>query len=368
MIAFVTGAVGSALVLWSTFRTNEVKAKFDSIPNSIGQVLPALATAGVVVDANDKVLQATKTANSLGLIQGSAIAHIKIRDLVQKARATKKSKPRSKEFSLDTGIGDASIWVSAKALHLGEGFVLILIEDRSEQQSLEETRRDFIANISHELKTPIGAIGLLAEALQSASQDPAQVKKFAKSLELESARLNQLVQDIIQLSRVQSSEVATTANQVDVRAVVTESVARNQVLANRRKVELKVRVTEGLEVFGDAEMLTTATKNLIENAINYSQQGSSVSVMAKATNGAVEIAVKDKGVGIAPQELDRVFERFYRVDQSRSRTTGGTGIGLSLVKNIAAKHLGEVSVKSRIGKGSTFYLRLPIAAKQVSGK
>jgi two-component system sensor histidine kinase SenX3 len=152
------------------------------------------------------------------------------------------------------------------------------------------------------------------------------------------------------------------------RAVVAESVARNQVLANRRKVELKVRVTEGLEVFGDAEMLTTATKNLIENAINYSEPGSSVRVMAKATNGAAEISVKDSGVGIAPQELDRVFERFYRVDQSRSRTTGGTGLGLSLVKNIAAKHLGEVSVKSKVGKGSTFYLRLPIATKQVSGK
>jgi two-component system sensor histidine kinase SenX3 len=222
-----------------------------------------------------------------------------------------------------------------------------------------------VANISHELKTPIGAMSLLAEAIQSAAEDPKQVRKFAKSLETESTRLAQLVQDIIQLSRVQSAEVASSAAEVELATVVAEAADRNRVLANKKKIQLKISSSDGIRVFGDKELLTTAAKNLIENAISYSDTESPVSVSLRKKNGVAEIAIKDKGAGIAPEDLDRIFERFYRVDQSRSRETGGTGLGLSLVKNITQKHLGEVQVKSKVGVGSTFTIRIPLATAPI---
>jgi two-component system sensor histidine kinase SenX3 len=208
-------------------------------------------------------------------------------------------------------------------------------------------------------------MSLLAEAIQSAADDPKQVRKFAKNLETESARLTHLVQDIIQLSRVQSADVAGSTQEVDLSLVVAEAVDRNRVQANKKKIQVKVSTSDKLRVFGDLELLTTAVKNLIENAISYSDNDTSVSVTLRKKNGVAEIAVKDKGAGIAPEDLERIFERFYRIDQSRSRATGGTGLGLSLVKNITQKHLGEIQVKSKVGSGSTFTLRLPLATAPI---
>jgi two-component system, OmpR family, sensor histidine kinase SenX3 len=164
---------------------------------------------------------------------------------------------------------------------------------------------------------------------------------------------------------VQSAEVSGTAAEVDLQLVVAEAVDRNRVLANKKKIQLKVSTADGIRVFGDQELLTTAAKNLLENAISYSDTESPVSITLRKKSGVAEIAIKDKGAGIAPEDLDRIFERFYRVDQSRSRATGGTGLGLSLVKNIAQKHLGEVQVKSKVGAGSTFTIRIPLATAPI---
>lgn len=362
-LAFATGVGATAMILLSSFKANEAQKKASVIPDGITGALHALATAGLVLDLDNKVIRATRSAFALGLVREQTLVHPKLSALVDKARKTKKaSKARAKDFALASELGDSTIWVNSRAVHLGEGYVLLLVEDRTESHNLEETRRDFVANISHELKTPIGAISLLAEAIQSATDDPNQVKKFAKNLELESARLTQLVQDIIQLSRVQSTEVIGSTTEVDLSEVIAESVDRNRVMANKKKIDLKVSGPEGVRVFGDRELLTTAVKNLIENAVAYSDSDRPVTISISRRKGIAEIDIKDKGEGISQEDLDRIFERFYRVDQSRSRQTGGTGLGLSLVKNIAQKHLGEVQVKSKLGVGSTFTLRLPMAA------
>jgi two-component system sensor histidine kinase SenX3 len=362
ILAFLTGSFATGLIVWSTTKAQVAQQEAQVVPDGITGALHALATAGLVLDDANKIVRATRSSFALGLVKDQFLVHPKLLSLVEKARKVKKSsKARSKDFALASEIGDATLWVNARAVHLGEGFVLLLVDDKTESHNLEETRRDFVANISHELKTPIGAISLLAEAIQSASSDPKQVQKFAKNLELESARLAKLVQDIIQLSKVQSAEVAGSTKEVDLASVILDAVDRNRVQAKKKQIQLKISTTDGVMVFGDAELLTTAVKNLIDNAISYSDTDTQVSVGLKTKGGVAEISVKDKGAGIAEEDRDRIFERFYRVDQSRSRATGGTGLGLSLVKNIAQKHLGEVIVKSKVNQGSTFTLRLPLA-------
>jgi two-component system sensor histidine kinase SenX3 len=363
ILAFATGAIASGLIIWTSLKANEAKKSAQVIPDAITSALHALATAGLVLDPDNKIVKATRSAFALGLVRGQVLVHPKLISLVDKARKGKKvSKAKSKDFALASELGDSTLWVNARAVQLGDGYVLLLVEDRTETHNLEETRRDFVANISHELKTPIGAISLLAEAIQSAADDPAQIKKFAKSLETESVRLTELVQDIIQLSRVQSADVAGSTKEVELSLVVDEAVDRNRVMANKKKIAIETSKKDSVKVFGDSELLTTAIKNLIENAIVYSDSEAPVIVKLRSKSGVAEISVKDSGAGISPEEQDRIFERFYRVDQSRSRATGGTGLGLSLVKNIAQKHLGEVKVKSKLGAGSTFTIRLPISS------
>ena len=366
LLAFVTGSIATGLILWSSLKAQEAQKKAQVIPDGITGALHALATAGLVLDVDNKIVRATRSAFALGLVRDQVLVHPKLVALVDKARKAKKSsKARAKDFALASELGDATIWVNSRAVHLGEGYVLLLVEDRTESHNLEETRRDFVANISHELKTPIGAMSLLAEAIQSAADDPKQVRKFAKNLETESARLTQLVQDIIQLSHVQAKEVAGLTKIVDLNEVVSEAVDRNQVLAGNKSIEFDVRLADRAKVFGDDELLKAAVKNLIENAVIYSDEKTAVSITVRKRKGIAEIAVSDKGPGISAEDQERIFERFYRVDPSRSRLTGGTGLGLSIVKHIAQKHLGEVQIKSRLGQGSTFTIRLPLAAKSI---
>jgi two-component system sensor histidine kinase SenX3 len=245
---------------------------------------------------------------------------------------------------------------------------LLLVDDRTEAHRLDETRRDFIANVSHELKTPIGAISLLAEALQDASDNPEMVKKFSKDLYRESKRLGSLVKDIIQLSRLQAAEITGNAKLVELHEVVNEAVDLNRHAAERRNVRVAMDAPEGVFVVGDQGMLVTAVRNLVENAITYSDDNSQVGVGLTVNNGIAEIAVIDSGVGIPAAEQDRIFERFYRVDPSRSRQTGGTGLGLSIVKHVAHNHRGEISLFSKPGVGSTFTLRIPVAGAAAVGK
>jgi two-component system sensor histidine kinase SenX3 len=239
--------------------------------------------------------------------------------------------------------------------------VVLVVEDRGSDIRLDKTRRDFIENISHELKTPIGAIALLSEAIQEAGDDRAAVAKFAASLNKESSRLTFLVQDIIKLSRLQSEEAIADAELVDLNEVIAEAMDRNEQLAAKRKIRLVSEQSPPLEVFGNKEMLVTAVKNLVENAITYSDAGTNVGIGCSAKESIAEVSVTDSGSGISPEHQERIFERFYRADPSRSRETGGTGLGLSIVKHVAKIHRGEVKLFSQVGVGSTFTLRVPLA-------
>jgi two-component system sensor histidine kinase SenX3 len=262
---------------------------------------------------------------------------------------------------LSVGLQQEKISVSAKASLVASDYIVLVLEDRTRDLRLDKTRRDFIENISHELKTPIGAIALLSEAIGQAGDNPATIEKFAKNLTKESTRLTLLVQDIIELSRLQSEEVLAEAELVDLGAVVAEAVDRNEQFAANRNVKLIFKQHEGLEVFGNKEMLVASVKNLIENAITYSDSGSPVGIGYGSKDSLAEIAITDSGDGISPENQERVFERFFRVDPSRSRETGGTGLGLSIVKHVAKIHRGDVKLFSQLGVGSTFTLRIPLA-------
>jgi two-component system, OmpR family, sensor histidine kinase SenX3 len=335
-----------------------------AIPEGAVEILDLLASAGVILNGSNTVVRATNGALALGLVQNRLLIHSALTGLVELARGTGKNE--SIDAELNTGLRGETIWVHARAARMENNNVMLLVEDRTEAKRLEETRRDFVANISHELKTPIGAIGLLAEALQGATDDPAMVTRFAGNLYRESRRLGSLVQEIIQLSRLQSAESTKLSELVDLEGIVHESVERNQVIAEAKQITIEVEAPAGIVVYGDHEMLTIAVKNLIENAILYSDAGSSVGVGLRAIDGIAEIAVTDHGVGIAPEDQDRIFERFYRVDPSRSRETGGTGLGLAIVKHVAMNHRGEIKLFSQVGLGSTFTLRLPLADTEIN--
>ncbi|HKS48385.1 MAG TPA: ATP-binding protein [Amycolatopsis sp.] len=242
---------------------------------------------------------------------------------------------------------------------LGDGFTVVEAVDHSEATRLEAVRRDFVANVSHELKTPVGAIALLTEAVLDAADDVDEVRRFGSKILHESTRLGTLVTELIALSRLQGAERLPDLNVVDVDAVVRESLGRTRLSAESADINVTTDNPSGLLVEGDRTLLVTALSNLLENAIAYSPAHSPVSISRRLNGGMVEIAVTDRGIGIAEDEQHRVFERFYRADKARSRATGGTGLGLAIVKHVAANHGGEVKLWSRPGIGSTFTLRIP---------
>ncbi len=245
---------------------------------------------------------------------------------------------------------------------LGDGFTVVDAGDESDAVRLEATRRDFVANVSHELKTPVGAVALLAEAVLDAADDPQAVHRFGSQILSESTRLGALVTELIALSRLEGAERHPALEAVEVDDVVADALARCRLAAESADIRITVDEPSGLQVDGDATLLVSALSNLVDNAVAYSSPGSPVSVSRRLVEGHVEIAVTDRGLGIALDHQERVFERFFRVDQARSRATGGTGLGLAIVKHVAANHGGDVRLWSRPGTGSTFTLRLPASA------
>lgn len=338
-----------------------VQVASPTVPDGVDQVLDALESAGVVLDPSNNVIKASPGALSIGLVWNGALVHPHLVELVDRVRRT--GDPVTEECELARGpFGDANINLSVRVARLGSRYVLLLAEDRTESFRLDTVRRDFVANISHELKTPIGAVGLLAEALDGASDDPEQVRRFAHRLTQEAHRLARITQDIIELSRLQATDAIGNAERISARSVVSAAIDQNRVAAETRGIELAVRGDKSVEVIGNEPLLVTAVHNLISNAIQYSPDDSRIGVGVRVIDGVVEIAVTDQGEGIPEDDLDRVFERFFRVDQARSRNTGGTGLGLAIVKHAVQNHGGEVRVWSQPGRGSTFTIRLPEAS------
>jgi two-component system sensor histidine kinase SenX3 len=238
-------------------------------------------------------------------------------------------------------------------------FAVVFVDDQSEHARMEATRRDFVANVSHELKTPVGAMGVLAEALQASTDDPVTVGRFAEMMITESNRLANMVGELIELSRLQGAEPLPDLESVDVDSVVGEALSRYKVAADNADIAITTDAPTGYRVLGDQPLLVTAIANLVSNAIAYSPKGSPVSISRRRRGDNIEIAVTDRGIGIERDDQERVFERFFRVDTARSRATGGTGLGLAIVKHVAANHNGSIRLWSQPGTGSTFTLSIP---------
>ncbi len=322
------------------------------------EVLEALGTPAVVVDETNVMVQATSAAEEFGLQSDRTLIELELLALVDLARTTKTS--QSVEGAINVGGRASKVWVLATAAPIGSGSVILTLEDRTEARRLEETRRDFVANISHELKTPIGAIGLLAETLQGATDDPEAVLKFASSLQREASRLGHIVQEIIELSRLQAATEVKNSADYRLADLIADALERVKTLAEVKKMRLVSDLDESILIEINYEQVATAVTNLFENAINYSDPGGQIGISLKRVDNFAEIVVTDSGVGIALEDQSRIFERFYRVDPSRSRETGGTGLGLAIVKHIALNHGGDISVFSKPGLGSTFTLTLPL--------
>lgn len=244
--------------------------------------------------------------------------------------------------------------------HLG---AVVVVDDVSERRQLEAVRRDFVANVSHELRTPVGALALLGEAL-SGESDPVVVSRLARRITAEADRAARMIEDLLDLSRIEGGD-PVRQQKVSVQMVVAAAMERSRPVAGLRGVQLDSSAhVGGVWLMGDEAQLVSAVANLVDNAVKYSDAGSSVRVRARLVDGCVDISVRDRGIGIPTKDLQRIFERFYRVDRARSRDTGGTGLGLSIVRHVATNHGGDVFVESVEGEGSTFTLRLPVISGQ----
>jgi two-component system sensor histidine kinase SenX3 len=367
LIGVIAGLVGLALGTFGVlaFRVSEQQRHLVDVdddeltlPPGAAEVLAVVGRAFVVVDAVDGVVRASPAAYAYGLVRGHTVVHKQLLDMTAGVR--RDGVILEKRLELPRGpLGQGTIIVQVRAAMLGEEYILLLADDRTEITRTEEIRNDFVANVSHELKTPVGAISLLAEALESSADDEEAVRRFAKRMHKESGRLAALVQDIIELSRLQGASVSQEGTAVDINAVISEAVDRSQLPAESKNIQIVVGDRVEAKVFGDRDLLVTALRNLIDNAIRYSPENTKVGVGVRSKEGLIAVSVTDQGEGMSLEDQERVFERFYRVDAARSRHTGGTGLGLSIVKHVASNHGGEVTLWSRPGQGSTFTLRLP---------
>lgn len=335
------------------------------LPSGVSDVLAVLRSIAIVLDSSDAVVNNSASAVSYGLVRHGELVHAELRQLARQVR--RDGEIREVELELTRGFGTTTNTVmTARVAPLGAPHILILAEDHTHARRVEEVRRDFVANVSHELKTPVGGIALLAEAVLDARDDPEAVSRFAARIQVESTRLTRLVKEIVDLSRLQVADTLHEPELVQIPQVVAEAVDRVRVAAEARQITLEAVADERAAVFGDTELLATAVANLVSNAVNYSETGTRVAVSARRVGDTVEITVSDQGQGIPATEQSRIFERFYRVDAARSRATGGTGLGLAIVKHVCATHGGDVSVWSEEGHGSTFTMRLPAASDRAA--
>jgi two-component system sensor histidine kinase SenX3 len=372
LLVGLAGVIGVVVGAWATlaFRVSErqqsigaVRVAAPALPPGVADVLAVLGSSGVVLDAADVVVKASPAAYSLGLVRDDRLVSDELLELVRQVR--RHGEIREAELELRRALGGSTLLVGARVAPLGATLTLLLVEDRTEARRVDDVRRDFVANVSHELKTPVGGLALLAEALVEAADDPEAVRRFAGRMLREADRLTRLVQDVIELSRLQGHDPLQEPTLVSVDDVVGEAIDRSRLTAETRSIALVTGGELGMKVLGDARQLVTALGNLIDNAVRYGPEGSRVAIAVRrveeARGAIAEISVTDEGPGIAKAERQRIFERFYRVDAARSRDTGGTGLGLSIVKHVAAGHGGEATVWSDRGTGSTFTLRLPAA-------
>ncbi|MEV8442559.1 ATP-binding protein [Actinosynnema sp. NPDC051121] len=341
----------------ATARARETRPKGLTVADLMAAVVHSSPDGIAVLNGFGDVVLHNARAEELGVVRNNRVDD-------RARRAAEMARGNGGVVSVDLSSLEVIKGRQPQAVHatvkvLTESFVVVDATDESESVRLEATRRDFVANVSHELKTPVGALALLAEAVLDAADDQEEVRRFSAKIMQEATRLGTLVTELIALSRLQGAEKLPELSRVEVDVVIDEAMGRSRLAAESAGIEIATDEPSGLEVEGDRTLLVTALSNLLDNAVAYSPPGSPVSVSRKLVDGFVEIAVTDRGIGIAEDQQIRVFERFYRVDKARSRATGGTGLGLAIVKHVANNHGGEVKLWSLPGTGSTFTLRIP---------
>ncbi|WP_199199243.1 cell wall metabolism sensor histidine kinase WalK [Amycolatopsis sp. CA-128772] len=354
--ALVAGAVAGYFLARLRTRREEARPPGPTVAELLERLVRSSTNGIVVLNRFGDMVLHNPRAYELGLVKVNQ-ADPRARKAAEQVAET--DEPLEIDLSPLEARGRQPEAVLGQVRPLGDGFTVVEAVDHSEAIRLEAVRRDFVANVSHELKTPVGAIALLTEAVLDAAEDVEEVRRFGGKILRESTRLGQLVTELIALSRLQGAERLPDLNVVEVDAVVRESLGRTTLSAESADISITTDVASGLLIEGDRTLLVTALSNLLENAVAYSPAGSPVSISRRLADGMVEIAVTDRGIGIAEDEQQRVFERFYRADKARSRATGGTGLGLAIVKHVAANHGGSVGLWSRPGTGSTFTLRIP---------
>ena len=348
-----------------------IKRKSDTAEYfSPNEVSPAMAkllgnidAEAIIVGQGDAIIYISENVNNFNLMRENRIQNESLQHLVRAVRRSGNIQEATMELPrgpLGTGTHDLLVRVIPLE---SDGLICVLIFDDSEMRRLDSIRRDFVANISHELKTPIGALSILSEAVLGASDDPEAIVRFATRMQTESKRLSDLVQEIINLSRLQDDDPLKNAKVIDLNEVLLSAIDQSGLNAKARNIELIYSEQAHARIKGDQSQIAMAISNLIENAINYSPEGTRVAVALRVNDGLAEVSVTDQGIGIPEKDLERIFERFYRVDPARSRATGGTGLGLSIVKHVVTNHGGDVSVWSVQDAGSTFTIRFPITTQ-----
>ena len=373
ILSFAAGVVACGLALpaisWLRGRIARYRQATDAEANQVTTVSQVLhlavqgsPTALAVLDRNQEIVMSNPAAHEMSLVHDRAVNP----DVWQTAQEVFEDKEtRTVDLAIPkrrTGHRVTQFKAVIKPLTLNDGrFVIIYGTDESENVRMESARRDFVANVSHELKTPVGGIALLAEALLQDPGDQETVEYFGNKVYKEANRMADMVSELISLSKLQGAEALPEMEPLAVDDLIEEALSRNQLAAEARSIELNRGASVGVQVKGDRSLLVTALSNLVSNALNYSPEKMPVSVSQKVVDGGVVlIRVTDRGIGIAPDDQKRVFERFFRVDQARSRQTGGTGLGLAIVKHVVANHGGNIKLWSRPGTGSTFTIELPI--------
>lgn len=364
VVALLVGVLaGKWLAVRADARRQRVAAERSGITvlQMLEQIVALMPLGAVVVDTHRDVVYRNARAKELGLVrerQLDARAWTAAQQALASGDAVEFDLLPSKRTK--PGLAGLAVHGHARLLSADDPrFAVVFAHDQSEYARMEATRRDFVANVSHELKTPVGAMMVLAEALLASADDPETVRHFSERALIEANRLGDMVGELIELSRLQGAERLPNMSAVDVDTVVSEAISRHKVAADNADIEVRTDAPAGLQVLGDQTLLVTALANLVSNALAYSPHGSPVSISRRRRGEHVEIAVTDRGIGIAPDDQERVFERFFRGDKARSRATGGSGLGLAIVKHVAANHKGSIRLWSQPGTGSTFTLSIP---------
>jgi two-component system sensor histidine kinase SenX3 len=353
--------------MWRRSKADEAQSQRE-LPLLLLNVLNQLDGASLVIAPGEVAIFTNSEAEQLGILRDGRIQSEELLASIRVVRRTNSKQTGTIDIARGP-IGEGKREITVTVIPLTENeLVLVLLRDESEAQRVHDVRRDFVANISHELKTPIGALSLLSEAVLGAKDDSEAVSRFAARMQVESKRLTDLVQEIIQLSRVQDSDPLKEPQLLSSDDIIKEALDQCRTTADSRQISLTFQDSDSGALLGDRDQLTMAIHNLIENAINYSPADTKVAVSTSIEKEIMTISVADQGIGIPEAEVERIFERFYRVDPARSRETGGTGLGLSIVKHIINKHGGEISVWSSENVGSTFSIRLPIQTQNGDNK